>query len=128
MQLKAKFMRSKYELIPLENFTRNLGFFHKGSQKKIWAKIEEMLSVAPYRYTMLIGKITVRGMKFYGLRHMKVGVKGIRGGAYILYRICEECKEYEYWKKSDVQCNFCDDKKGKHIVLFAVRPRSFGYK
>jgi hypothetical protein len=116
-----------YEFIRLETFERNLKDFHRNDRTKIEAKIKEMLSLRPYEYQMLVGKIVIKGVKLAGLRHMKVGVSGIKGGAVVLYRICEECKKNEYFAKSDVQCQFCDDRKNRHIVLFDVHPRSYGY-
>jgi hypothetical protein len=116
-----------YEFIRLQTFEDNLKDFHRNDRAKIEGKIKEMLSIRPYEYQMLVSKIVVKGVKLAGLRHMKVGVSGIKGGAVVLYRICEECKKNGYFAKSDVQCEFCDDDKNRHIVLFDVHPRSYGY-
>jgi hypothetical protein len=86
-----------------------------------------MLSFYPYRYPMLEGRIPIRGVRLAGLRYLKVGVSGLKGGAYVLYRICEECKKNAYASTSGIQCEFCDDAKGRHIVFFDVRPRSYDY-
>ncbi len=123
----VKFTKSRYEVIPLETFSESLQSFHRKDREKIKGKIEEMLCENPYRYPMLAGKIKIKGINVEGLRRMKVGVKGVKGGAYILYRICEECKQNKYELKSDVRCKFCDDTKVKHVVLFITRLRSFGY-
>lgn len=124
---KAESNKSIYEIIPLDTFGRNLKDFDKSSRSKIKEKIKNWLSVKPSRYPLLHGHIRVAGVKIYGLRHVKVGVRGKKGGAYVLYRICEDCLNFEYWKKSDVRCQFCDDSKPKRVVLFDVHPRSFDY-
>ena len=117
-----------YKFIHLETFDDSLSsLFGKRDQQKIMDKVHEMINFDPTRYPMLKGKITIRGVKLAGLRHMKVGVAGIRGGAYVLYRFCKECKEQKYHLQSDIKCQFCSDKTWNHIVLFDVRPRSFGY-
>lgn len=116
-----------YEFIPLDNFGERLGRFPKKNQGKIKEKIDEMLSLYPYRYPMLVGPIPIAGLRIAGLRHMKVGVSGLKGGAYTLYRICEECKKYEFYAKSDGRCAFCANTKDNHIVLFDVGPRSDDY-
>lgn len=122
-------MSSKYRIIQIDNFIRNLKDFNKANQKKIVDKIKEWLSVKPDRWAMLEGKIYIRGKKIFGLRHIKIGVKGYRGGAYVLYRICHECKENKYWEKSDVRCEFCTDDSEDHtVVLFDVHPRGHDYK
>lgn len=128
MPLKAESMKSVYEIIPLDTFARNLKDFDKSSQSKIKEKVKDWLTYDPSRYPMLEGPIPIVGKKIFGLRHVKVGVRGHRGGAYVLYRICEDCLEYEYWKKSDIRCQFCDDSKPKRVVLFDVHPRSFDYR
>lgn len=128
MPLKAESMKSVYEIIPLDTFARNLKDFDKSSQSKIKEKVKDWLAYDPSRYPMLEGPIPIAGKKIFGLRHVKVGVRGHRGGAYVLYRICEDCLEYEYWKKSDIRCQFCDDSKPKRVVLFDVHPRSFDYR
>jgi mRNA-degrading endonuclease RelE of RelBE toxin-antitoxin system len=118
---------ARYEFIALETFEKNLRMFSPKDIEKIKKKIVEMLSIYPQRYPMLFGKIPLRGLDFVGLRHMKIGVSGLKGGAYILYRICEECKNNGYFNRSDEKCAFCDDTKDKHVILFDVRPRSFDY-
>jgi len=120
-------MSSKYEIIQLETFLRNLRDFNKSSQTKITERIKDWLSIKPARFPMLRGAIPLSGRKLFGLRHIKIGVKGHRGGVYVLYRICEECLEYEYWKKSKTRCQFCDSNKTKRVVLFDAQPRSFDY-
>ena len=86
-----------------------------------------MLETAPDRYDMLEGKITVRGVKLAGLRRMKVGVQGYRGGAVVLYRICEECLDNRYYEKSGTKCLFCKDDEREKVVLFDTYPRGHGY-
>jgi len=116
-----------YNVVPLKSFQESLDSFPKRSQRKIKEKIEKMLTVDPYRYIMLKGIYTYKNVSFVGLRKMKTGVKGHRGGVYILYRICEECRKNGYYKKSGDKCEFCDDGMEKRVVLFIVRPRSMGY-
>jgi hypothetical protein len=116
-----------YEFIPLDNFKERLGRFSEDSQKKIKTKIDEMISLNPYRYPMLIGPIPIAGLRIAGLRHMKVGVKGLKGGAYTLYRICGECKKHEFYAKSDGRCAFCANTNDNYIVLFDVGLRSDDY-
>jgi hypothetical protein len=125
--LKAEFMSSEYEIVELDNFSKNLKDFDKHSQRKITERLKEWLTYEPKRFPMLLGAIPVCGRKLFGLRHIKIGVSGHKGGAYVLYRICEECFENEYWKKSNLKCQFCDPKKTKRNVLFDVQPRSFDY-
>lgn len=120
-------MSLPYEFRTVDTFARNLKDFNKANQTKIIAKIKDSLGTYPNRHAMFEGPIFVAGKKLFGLRHVKVGVKGHKGGAYIAYRICEECLEHEYWKKSKVKCQFCDPKKLKRVVLFDVRPRGFDY-
>jgi len=116
-----------FEFIPVKTFEHNLKFYQR-DKDRIKTKIEEMLAQNPYRYEMLKGEITVAGVNLAGLRHMKTGVSGRRGGVYVLYRICEECKKNQYMiRGSGKACEFCDDKKWRHVVLFNVRPRSAGY-
>jgi len=117
----------QYPLVELDNFADNLHKYFRKDEERIREKIKQMLETAPYRYDMLVGKITVKGIKLAGLRHMKVGVQGYRSGAVILYRICEECLENEYYKESRVKCQFCKDNEGKKIVLFDTYPRGYGY-
>lgn len=116
-----------YEFIPLDNFGQRLQSFPQMDKEKIKAKINEMLSLYPYRFPMLSGQISIVGLRIAGLRHMKVGVSGGRGGAYILYRICEECKKHNFHTKSDGACAFCANTKDNHIVLFDVGPRRDDY-
>ena len=119
-----------YEILqPLDTFFESLQryFPDKRRQGKIIKKIKQMLPVRPYRYKMFESDIEVSGVNLAGLRHMKVGMEGIKGGAVVYYRICEECKNNRYDKLSGVRCKFCDNEKGKHIVLFLVRPRGRGY-
>jgi len=127
MPLKAELMSSTYEIIQLHTFLKNLKDFDKSSQAKIVERVKDWLGTAPDRFPMLKGAIPLFGKKLFGLRHIKTGVRGHRGGAYVLYRICEECLNYEYWKKSNVRCEFCDSGKPKRVVLFDVQPRSFDY-
>lgn len=116
-----------YEFIPLDTFGQRLTRFPQKDKEKIKRKIEEMLSAYPYRFPMLTGPINLDGLNIRGLRHMKTGVSGIKGGAYVLYRICEECKKNQYHAKSDAPCAFCANTKDNHIVLFDVGPRSDDY-
>lgn len=122
-----------YEFVTLDNFGRRLKRFSEKDKESIKAKTEEMLTLDPYRYPMLKGQIVVSGQRIAGLRHMKVGVSGVKGGAYILYRVCEECKKNNYVSKSDGKCVFCENgpadenKRDMHIVLFDVGLRSDGY-
>ena len=118
---------SPYEFIAVQNFERELKKFHTGDQNKILAKVREMLGEDPYRYEMLAGPIPVSGINLTGLHRMKVGVKGNKGGAYVLYRICEECKKNSYMTSSGRSCEFCDAEKLRHVVLFVVRPRPDDY-
>lgn len=127
MPLKAELMNLPYELIRVDTFEKNLKEFKKINQQKILVRVKDWLGNDPYRYEMLKGAIVVSGKKLFGLRHIKIGVEGYKGGAYVLYRICEECLKYEYWKKSNIQCLFCDSDKPKRIVLFDVQTRGFDY-
>jgi hypothetical protein len=127
MPLKAEYMSSEYEIIELDNFTENLKEFDKHSRGKITEKLKEWLSHDPKRFPMLTGGIPILGRKLYGLRHIKIGVSGHKGGAYVLYRVCEECLDNGYWQQSKIKCEFCDPNKSKRNVLFDVRPRSFDY-
>ena len=120
-------MNSTYEVIQLKTFLRNLHDFDKTSQEKIIERIKDWLPYRPNRFPMLQGAIPLSGMKLFGLRHIKIGVKGHRGGVYVLYRICEECLNNEYWKKSKLRCDFCDSNEPNRVVLFDVHPRSFDY-
>lgn len=127
MLLKAEPMSSNYEIIQLDTFMKNLRDFDKASQTKINERIKDCLSTTPDRFPMLKGAIPLSGKKLFGLRHIKIGVKGHRGGVYVLYRVCEECLKHEYRKKSRVTCEFCDSNKPYRVVLFDVHPRSFDY-
>lgn len=126
MQLMVECVNCAYEPIILDSFYKDYKSFPTKAREKIKDRCFNMLCNYPYRFDMLSGKIKIRGLKLDGLRHMKVGVRGVKGGAFILYRICEECKQNEYASKSGVKCEFCNGK-WKHIVLFATHIRSFGY-
>lgn len=120
----------QYEILPpLETFSESLGHYFPNEeiQKKIMKRILNMLSFRPRHYEMFEGPKEIRGARFAGLRHIKVGVSGIKGGAVAWFRICEECKKNNYHSISGVKCNFCDNQKGKHIVLFLVHPRGLDY-
>ena len=116
-----------YEIISLNSFQKSLEAFNEKDSVRLLSKAHTMLSTNPYRYEMLKGMIEIKGVYITGLRKFKSGLSGQKGGAYVLYRICEECKKNGYNMNSDVSCEFCDGKKDKHIVLFISRPRSFGY-
>jgi len=116
-----------YEFITLDNFGKRLQRFPLKDKEKIKGKIDEMLKADPYRYPMLKGQIPIAGLHIAGLRHVKVGVSSGKGGAYVLYRICKECKKDQFYAKSDAPCAFCDGTKDNHIVLFDVGPRSDDY-
>ncbi len=116
-----------YEFITLDGFGKRLQRFPPKDKEKIKDKIDEMLKADPYRFPMLRGQIPIAGLRIFGLRHMKVGVSGSKGGAYILYRICDECKKNQFHTKSDAPCAFCDGIKDNHIVLFDVGLRSDDY-
>ena len=117
-----------YRLIMVDNFNKNLRDFRKRDQERILNKIHDMLSFDPRRYGMMKGKISIRAVKLAGLRHMKIGIKGVKGGAYILYRICVECRENNYFELSDKKCSFCDEEpEDNRIVLFDIHLRSFDY-
>jgi len=116
-----------YELLAVENFAKNLGQFHPKDRERIKGKIVEMLTQNPYRYAMLVGAIEIAGLNLYGLHSMKMGVAGLKGGAYVLYRICEECKKNHYMTRSGASCQFCNDDKNRHVVLFDVNPRGADY-
>jgi len=120
-------MNTPYEIIPLDTYGKNLKDFDKTNQIKIENRIHDWLGYEPLRYPMLGGAIRVAGRKIFGLRHIKIGVSGYKGGAYVVYRVCEECLQNEYWKKSNLSCEFCDPAKPKRVVLFDVQPRSFDY-
>jgi len=118
----------RYVLIPTDNFARNLRDFRKREQERIVEKVRTMLSFTPKRYGMMQSKISIRGVRLTGLRHMKVGIRGVKGGAYVLYRICHECRENKYFETSDQKCAFCDkDPDDNRVVLFDLHLRSFDY-
>ena len=121
-------MNPVFEVLPpTQTFTDSLerNFPDKVMQEKIYRKMKEMLSIRPYRYEMFYSNVKVGGVNLAGLRHMKVGANGgHKGGAVVFYRVCEECKKNEYAKTSGVECAFCDESKGKHVVLFLVVPRA----
>jgi mRNA-degrading endonuclease RelE of RelBE toxin-antitoxin system len=118
----------RYALLEIRTFSKNIKKYFRNDEDKIRAKIQEMLTINPYRYEFLKGKVIVSGLKLVGLRHMKVGIKGRHGGAVILYRICEECLEHKYYEKSDAQCDFCDEEVENQVVIFDTFPRSRGYR
>lgn len=99
----------------LSNFTK---FLDKETQRKVIQKIEEMICPDPYRYPML------KGPKFRGIRRMKMGAKGYKGGIRILYVIAEESEKNDYGYK----CPACDKKGCKHIILLNVLPRRLAYE
>lgn len=101
--------------------------FNGKDKGRLLEKAQTMLSTYPYRYEMLKGPIEINGVYIVGLRKFKSGLSGQKGGAYVLYRICEECKKNGYNLNSDVSCEFCNGKKDTHVVLFISRQRSFGY-
>jgi hypothetical protein len=121
-------MNPPYEIIPLDTYGKNLEDFDKRNQEKIKTRVDDWLGYEPKRYQMLQSAIRVAGRKIFGLRHIKIGVTGHKGGAYVLYRVCEECLKNEYWKKSKLTCEFCDPNKLNRVVLFDVQPRSFDYR
>lgn len=118
----------KYEFIKLDNFTTNLDKYFRRDKKRILEKLKQLLETTPNRHAMLKGVVTVAGLKLHGLRHVKVGVKGYKGGAAAKYRICEECLENKYYERSRVKCEFCDEEKPYRVVLFDILPRGFGYR
>ena len=117
----------KYEVRVLKTYEESMDYFPKKAQKRINKKIEEILVKYPYRYNMLKGIYLLRGISLVGLRKFKTGLEGHRGGVYVLYRICKECRENGYHQKSGICCEFCDDGKEYRIVLFFARPRELGY-
>lgn len=129
MLRKARPMSSEsYELIELDTFTKNIRRYFRRDDAKIREKLRQMLETAPDRHAMLKGQITVAGMKLTGLRHIKVGATGYRGGSVTRFRICEECLREKYYEESRVRCQFCDENKPKRVILFDIRPRGFGYR
>ena len=117
-----------YELIELDTFQKNIKKYFKREEARIREGLKQKLETTPDRYQMLEGHITVAGIKLTGLRHVKVGVKGHRGGSVTRFRICEECLREKYYEKSRVRCQFCDENKPKRVVLFDIRHRGFGYR
>jgi len=116
----------RYDIIATETSQKNLErLFDKKSCEKIKNKIQEMLRVRPYHYERLSGQ-KIRGVITHGLRRMKVGVSGRRGGAVVLYMICEECRRAGHFRGNP--CSFCDNNKNKHIVILDIFPRNIGYK
>ena len=124
----VEYVNSEYSLVELDSFVSSLSRFARNAERKVREKILDMLSTEPYRYTMLRNLTTVNGIKVAGLRHMKVGAKGVRGGIVVLYRVCEECLQNEYYVRSGIRCEFCDEDFGKRVVLFIAYPRGRGYK
>jgi hypothetical protein len=120
-------MGNQLEFIPLDIYEKNLNSYHPNNQEKIKKAVEERLSFNPKHGQMLIGKQTVSGAKLIGLRHFKIGIKGVKKGAVVYYRYCKECLENSYYLRSDVQCQFCDKEKPDRIILFLVDLRSAGY-
>lgn len=88
----------------------------------------ELLEYTPNRHGMFKGVVTVSGLKLHGLRHVKIGVKGYKGGAAAKYRICKECLENKYYERSKVKCEFCDEDEPYRVILFDILPRGFGYR
>ena len=118
---------AEYEVKVLKTYEESIDRFSKKAQKRINKKIKEILVRYPYRYNMLKGVYSLRGVSLVGLRKFKTGLEGHRGGVYVLYRICKECRENRYYQKSGICCEFCDDDKEYRIVLFLARPRELGY-
>lgn len=118
---------TQYEIRALKSFQKSLARFPEKSQKRIKNKIEEILTKNPYRYGILTGIYKYKGLSFTGMRKMKTGLEGHKGGVYILYRVCKECRENRYYIKSGLKCEFCEDGIDKRIVLFIAAPRSSGY-
>ncbi len=128
MQRKGALMASNnYKIFQTETFIDSLKPF-KRDKDRIYAKIEQMLSDKPDRYERILQPITIKGVRFSGLRHMKIGIKGLKGGLVVLYRICHECLKNAYYKISQVQCSFCNEKEQKRVVLFTSYTRSHDYK
>ena len=115
------------EFIPLETYEKKLNSYHPKDKEKIEKAVFERLSFNPKHGQMLIGIQTVGGAKLIGLRHFKIGIKGVKKGVVVYYRYCKECLENSYYLRSDVQCQFCDKEKPDKIVLFLVELRSAGY-
>lgn len=129
MLSKAGPMSSEpYELIELDTFKKNIKKYFRKDEVRIREGLKQKLETTPDRHQMLVRHITVAGMKLAGLRHVKVGVKGHRGGSVTRFRICEECLREKYYEKSRVRCQFCDENKPKRVVLFDIRQRGFGYR
>ncbi len=129
MPQRAGLVSSKrYEIIELDAFSRDLRkLFDRGDQERIRNAVEAELGVYPKRCELLEGRIEIRGVKIHGLRKLRVNVKGHRGGARVLFRLCEECLQSGYYAKSERRCEFCSPNKPDRVVLFAARPRSIAY-
>lgn len=117
----------EYEVKALQTFGESVARFPRKAQKRLYKKIGEILVKNPYRYGMLKGIYLLKGISFVGLRYFETRLEGHRGGVYVLYRICKECRENHYYQKSGARCGFCDDSKEYRIALFLVRPRELGY-
>ena len=128
MMQKRGDMASQLEFIPLNTYEKNLSSFHPKDQERIKKAVEERLSFKPTHGFMLKGIVPVSGTNLVGLRHFKIGIKGVKKGAYVLYRYCKECLNNGYYEQSKVQCEFCDKEIKDRIVLFDVRLRGAGYK
>jgi hypothetical protein len=124
-------VNSKFELIELDNFTKQFGKKLKLSakdQQKVSERIAEF-EENPFRGIPMKGLILVSGMKIAGLRHEKFGVANYRGGLVVLYRICKECLAHKYYEHGKGQkCAFCDESKLNRVVLFDIYPRQDGYR
>ena len=121
-------MANPLEFVPLETYVTNLGEkFNSVNQAKIQKGLER-LDYNPLHGDMMQGPIIIAGKPVYGLRHIKIGVQGSKGGAFILYRYCKECFNNGYAVKSKITCLFCDPSKPNRIILFDVGLRGEGYK
>jgi len=116
-----------YEIIPLDTFNDNLEKYFRRDKARILDKLKQNLENIPNRYEMLKSPMTIAGMKLVGLRHIKVGVSGYKGGSVTKFRICKECLDNGYYITSKVKCEFCDKDKPYRVILFDILPRSFGY-
>jgi len=129
MRQRAGLVSSRrYEIIELDAFTKDLRkLFERGDQERIRKAVEAELRTDPKRCELLEGRIEVRGVSIFGLRKLRVSVRGHRGGARVLFRLCEECLQFGYYLKSDKRCEFCLPRNPERVVLFAARPRSIAY-
>ena len=130
MPWKEMLVSSKYELIELRNFAKQIKKKLSLSQKdeeKVRKRIQDELGETPDRHGKLKSVITVSGRKISGLRHMKIGVANYRGGLVVQYRICEECLEHKYYEKSGPRCAFCDEGRPDRVILFHIHPRQDDY-